>query len=296
MMKQNKKFGLSGLRCILFALLIGMGASLDSFAGNWEKKYLADEFGDADYSKPIYYLQVNPVGGYGACVSFYYVNGIFAMDFIDAHVFLEDVVSMSVKSSSGQIRKLEFEEIGHEPTQYALSEKSSDLLLRLLDEGNFSISVKTPIPLHYGETHNHAFKIGKEGNGIAEIALSDYDYPEPMGHEGQGQGDLFKGTLGKSAITMHLNTSYSSQSNPDIYPVVGEYWYGSGKNGKMTLKGTLSYTSEGVYRLDEYDPQGKKCGSFVLKQGYDPNTWTTILTGTMTNKAGTTYKVSLTQQ
>lgn len=277
---------------ILSLLLVG----IVSFAGNWEKKYLTDEFGDVDYSKPIFYLQVNPVGGYGACVSFYYANGLFAMDFIDAHVFLNDISSMSVKSSSGQISKLDFEEIGHEPTQYVFSEESSDILLRLLDEGNFSVSVKTPVPFHYGESHNHAFKIGKEGQGIANISLGGYGYSQPMGHEGQGQGDLFKGTLGSSNITMHINTSYSSQSNPDSYPVEGEYWYGSGKNGKMTLKGTLSYTSEGVYRLDEYDPQGKKCGSFVLKQGSDPNTWVTTLVGTMTNKAGTKYKVSLVQQ
>lgn len=282
---------------ILISLLTILISTLTSFAGNWEKKYLTDEFGDIDYSKPVYYLQVDPVGGYGATVSFYYANGLFAMDVIDAYVFLDDVSSMSVKSSSGQVYKLEFEEVGHEPTQYVFSEQSSDILLRLLDEGNFSISMKTPVPLHYGEYHNHAFKIGGEGKGIAKIASSDYSYSEPIGHdESQGQGDLFKGTLGKSSITMHLNASYSSQSNPDIYPVVGEYWYGSGKNGKMTLKGTLSYTSEGIYRLDEYDPQGKKCGSFVLKQGYDPNTWATTLVGTMTNKAGTTYKVSLTQQ
>lgn len=269
--------------------------SLVSFAGNWEKKYLTDEFGDIDYSKPLYYLQVKPIGGYGACVSFYFANGLFAMDIIDAHVFLDDIVSMSVKSPSGEVSKLDFKEVGHEPTQYIFSEESSDILLRLLDEGNFSISVKTPVPLHDGETHNHSFKIGKEGAGIADIAFNEFGYSVPLGHEEQGQGDLYNGTLGKSIITMHLNVSSSLPSNPDVYPVVGEYWYGNGKNGKMTLKGTLSYASEGVYRLDEYDPQGKKSGSFVLKQGYDPNTWATTLVGTMTNKAGATYKVSLKQ-
>lgn len=278
----------------IICLIVAVWCASTSFAGNWEKKYLTDEFGDIDYSKPVYYLQVDPVGGYGATVSFYYANGLFAMDVIDAYVFLDDVSSISVKSSSGQVYKLEFEEAGHEPTQYVLSERSSDILLRLLDEGNFSISMKTPVPFHYGEYHNHAFKIGGEGKGIAKIASSDYGYTNPIGHdESQGQGDLFKGTLGKSSISMHLNASASSQYTPHIFPVEGEYWYGNGANGKMTLKGTLDYESGGTYRLDEYDPSGKKCGSFVLKEIVDFNTYSTSLTGTMTNKAGTTYKVTL---
>lgn len=73
---------------LLNVIILTSFTALVSFAGTWEKKYLADEFGDADYSKPIYCLLVDPVGGYGAAVNFYYVNGVFAIDFTDAYVCL----------------------------------------------------------------------------------------------------------------------------------------------------------------------------------------------------------------
>ena len=74
-----------------------------------------------------------------------------------------------------------------------------------------------------------------------------------LNHEAQGQGNLYKGSIGKYQITMQLNATASSPSNPDVFPVKGVYWYGNGSNGKMTLKGTLTYKTGGVgvYKFDE---------------------------------------------
>lgn len=268
---------------VILSILLGR---IVSFAGNWEKKYMADEFGDADYSKPIYYLQVNPVGGYGACVSFYYINGVIAVDFIDAHVFLDDVVSMSVKSSSGQVSRLEFEEIGHQPTQYGLSRSSSQTLQRLLEEGNFSMSVKTPVPLHYGETHNHVFKIGNEGKGLSTIV----GISTSSSNSGK---TTFKGKIGgKYDFTIVFDQPASVFDNGGT--LTGMYWYGTGNNGKMKIKGSVDYL--GRIELEEYDPSGKKCGDWYLNTLSDDSETKYALDGVMTNIKDQTFNVSATQQ
>lgn len=129
-------------------------------------------------------------------------------------------------------------------------------------------------------------------------ALSENDFPPMLNHEAQGQGNLYKGSIGKYQITMQLNAMASSPSNPDVFPVKGVYWYGNWSNVRMTIKGILTYKtgSVGVYKLDEYDPQGKKCGSFILNEKTDFSTYLTTITGTMTNAKGTTYKVQLDPQ
>lgn len=271
------------LTIIIQLFLIGVA----SFAGNWEKKYITDEFGDIDYSKPIYYLQVNPVGGYGACVSFYYLNGIFAVDFIDAHVFLDDVVSMTVKSSSGQVSKLEFEEISHEPTQYGLSHTSSQIMQRLLEEGNFSMSVKTPVPFHYGETHNHIFKIENEGKGLSVMIGKS--------QASSKSGKLtFKGKIGdKYDFTMVIDQPESVFDNGG--DITGVYWYGNGSNGKMKVKGTVDFL--GRIEIEEYDPAGKKCRDWFLNLVTDDTTGYKLgLDGIIMNDNEQTFNVSATQQ
>lgn len=257
-----------------------------SFASNWQKMYLPDEFGDADYSKPIYCLLVDPVGGYGAAVNFYYVNGVFAVDFTDAYVCLDDVVSMSVKSASGQVNQLEFEEIGHEPSQYGLSRSSSQILFRLLEEGNFSMSVKTPVPLHYGETHNHVFKIGNEGKGLGAISGTT----PTTSKSGK---PTFKGKIGeKYSITVQFDQPESVFENGGT--LTGTYWYGNGTNGKMKLKGSV----DGLGRIDmeEYDPSGKRCGEWYLNTLSSDDGMKYELEGVMINAKGQTFNVSLTQQ
>lgn len=129
--------------------------------------------------------------------------------------------------------------------------------------------------------------------------LRGYDeneFPKMLSHEAQGLPDTFVGSIGNYKITMQLHASASSSSNPDVFPVSGVYWYGNGSNGKMTLKGTLSYKNGGVYKLDEYDPNGKKCGSFIPNENSDVQTYITTLVGKMANAKGQTFNVNLTQK
>lgn len=256
---------------------------------------MADEFGDPDYSKPVYQLIVNPEGGYGAAVTFNYFQGLFILEFTDAHAILDDVKSIKVKTASGTIIDLDFEQIGREPAIYGIPVESSEILYALLDAGNFTISVKTPVPFSNGETHNHVFKIKSEGKGLVDY-VGPEALPSILSHEAQGDPDTYTGTLGNYKITMQLHASASSPTDPDVFPVSGVYWYGNGSNGKMTLKGTLTYKASGVYKLDEYDPNGKKCGSFVLNENSDVNTYITTLVGKMTNVKDQTFNVNLTQQ
>lgn len=279
---------------IVFAFIL-IFQTIGIQANNWQQQYMADEFGDADYSRPVYELMVTPQGGYGATVTFNYIQGLFIVSFTDAYTILDDIKSIKVKTASGKVIDLDFEQIGREPAIYGIPLESSEILYALLDEGDFSISVKTPVPFSYGETHNHVFKIRSEGKGLVDYVGPEV-LPSILSHEAQGQPDTLSGTIGNYKITMQLHASASSPSNPDVFPVTGVYWYGNGDKGKMTLKGTLTYKTGGVYKLNEYDPNGKKCGSFVLNEHSDINTYITTLVGTMTNAKGQTFNVNLTQQ
>ena len=225
--------------------IVAQGAS-----NNCQKQYMADEFGDADYSKPVYQLIVDPIGGYGASVEFNYIQGLFIVSFRDAFEGLDDIKSLKVKSSSGQVYDLKYDLISREPSMYGIQKESSDVLLRLLEQGNFTISVKTPVPFSYGETHNHAFKIGTQGQGISKLT----------GNKASVSGKLtFKGKIGgKYSITVQFDQPESVFENGGT--LTGTYWYGNGTNGKMKLKGSV----DGLGRIDmeEYDSQGKKCGDW----------------------------------
>lgn len=281
-------------KTIITLLLIAISINVHAI-NNWQKQYMADEFGDTDYSRPVYQLMVDPVGGYGATVTFNYIQGVFIMEFTDAYTILDDIKSIKVKTASGKVIDLDFEQIRREPAMYGIPIESSEILYALLDEGDFTISVKTPVPFSYGETHNHVFKIRSEGKGLMDL-VGPIALPSILSHEGQGDPDTYRGTIGNYKITMQLHASASSPSDPDVFPVLGVYWYGNGSNGKMTLKGTLTYKAGGVYKLDEYDPNGKKCGSFVLNENSDVQTYITTLVGKMTNAKGQTFNVNLTQQ
>lgn len=257
---------------------------MNVYANNWQKQYMADEFGDADYSKPVYQLIVDPIGGYGASVEFNYVQGLFILGFRDAYEGLDDIKSIKVKSSSGQVYDLNYDLISREPSLYGLPKESSDILLRLLEQGNFTISVKTPVPFSYGETHNHAFKIGIQGQGLSKLTgtkASTFSKP------------TFKGTIGgKYSITVQFDQPESVFENGGA--LTGSYWYGKGSNGKMKLKGS----ADGLGRIDleEYDPQGKKCGDWFLNTLSSDDGMKYALDGVMTNAKGQTFNVSLTQQ
>ena len=268
----------------LSMFLLAFLCCLTSFAGNWQKQYMADEFGDADYSNPVYQLIVDPIGGYGASVEFNYIQGLFIVSFRDAFEGLDDIKSLKVKSSSGQVYDLKYDLISREPSMYGIQKESSDVLLRLLEQGNFTISVKTPVPFSYGETHNHAFKIGTQGQGISKLT----------GNKASVSGKLtFKGKIGgKYSITVQFDQPESVFENGGT--LTGTYWYGNGTTGKMKLKGSV----DGLGRIDmeEYDSQGKKCGDWFLNTLSSDDGMKYALDGVMTNTKDQTFNVSLTQQ
>lgn len=72
-------------------------------------------------------------------------------------------------------------------------------------------------------------------------------------------------------------------------PVSGTYWYGSGKNGKMKLKGTIDFL--GRINLTEYDPNGKKTGDWYINITNEKNNKYGI-TGIMMNKKDQVFNIN----
>lgn len=269
--------------CILLVMAC-ICLTIHASVAYWQKQYLADEFGDPDYSKPVYQLMVDPIGGYGANVTFNYIQGVFILDFTDAHVILDDVKSIKAKSANGTIYDIPFEQISHEPAEYGIPKEGADILLDLLDAGNFSLSVKTPVPMAYGEYSNHAFKIGTQGQGIKRLAgIKSVSSAKPT----------FKGKIdGRYSITVKFDQPESIFENGGT--LTGTYWYGNGSNGKMKLKGTVD--GLGRIEMEEYDPQGKKCGDWYLNTLSSEDGMKYALEGVMMNTKDQTFNVSLTQQ
>lgn len=141
-----------------------------------------------------------------------------------------------------------------------------------------------PTISHHSQSKKVASRNGTSGYNLVR---------DSGGNEKVVRPDTYKGSIGKYKITMQLNVPIADDNGN--YIVNGVYWYGSGKNGKMTLNGELTYDSNmhRIYRFDEYDPQGRKCGSFLLSEGYDASARLSFLDGSMTNKAGTSYNVYL---
>lgn len=284
------------MKRVIFVAILLLSNVLVSFAGNWERKYMADEFGDPDYSNPCYVITcVNPDDD-RIYIDIVYSNGVFILDPDYYSTDVDNATTIKAKGSNGKIFQFEFEKPNRNSSLHLIS-KDSDVenLINLLEQGNFTLSFHRPAD-YFEDAFNYNFRIGRQGQGIR--AIYENDFPPMLSHEAQGQPDTYKGSIGKYQITMQLSAAASSPSNPDIFPVSGKYWYGNGTNGKMTLKGTLSYKTGGigVYKLDEYDPNGKKCGSFVLNENMDFNTYQTTMKGTMTNAKGATYNVNLKKQ
>lgn len=287
---------MSVIHKILFAFIEVLAISFTMQANNWQKQYMADEFGDPDYSNPVYVIScVNPNDNL-IHIDIAYNNGIFILDprYYSAHV--DGATTVKAKGANGTVYQFDFEKPNRNSNLHIISKDSDvDNLINLLEQGNFTLSFHRSAN-YMQDSYNYNFRIGQQGLGIRSIY--ENDFPQMLSHEAQGLPDTYKGTLGSYQITMQLHASASSPSNPDVFPVSGVYWYGNGSNGKMTLKGTLSYQTGGigVYKLEEYDPNGKKCGSFALNENSDVQTYITTLVGKMTNAKGQTFNVNLTQQ
>lgn len=279
----------------IFALVSVLHAlAIQAVSSNWQKQYMADEFGDPDYSNPLYVIScVNPNDNL-IHIDIAYNNGVFILDPRYYSADVEGAATIKAKGANGTVYQFDFEKPNRNSNLHIISKDSDvDYLINLLEQGNFTLSFHRPAN-YMQDSYNYNFRIGQQGRGIRSIY--ENEFPKMLSHEAQGDPDTYKGTIGNYKITMQLRASVSSPSNPDVFPVSGVYWYGNGGNGKMTLKGTLTYKGGGVYRLDEYDPKGTKCGSFVLNENSNVQTYITTLVGKMTNARGQTFNVNLTQQ
>ena len=151
----------------LIGLLIMMIAgSVLAAADNWQKRYMEDEFGDTDYSKPMFISSFSPRGSYGATVTFIFVNGTFGVQFMDKNELLKHIRSLKIKSQSGNIYEIGFEDRGE---AIAIDDDYAPMFLALIDEGSFSMSVKTAKSRYSSEVDNHAFKCDNQTIGIRDL-------------------------------------------------------------------------------------------------------------------------------
>lgn len=115
-----------------------------------------------------------------------------------------------------------------------------------------------------------------------------YDQLTPQSYassQGQTISLNLKGQIGgKYAITVKLTIPKYVN---DTSPVSGTYWYGSGKNGVMKLRGYMN--SDGLIIMNEYDPKGKLCGTWMVTLYSDRDS--AYIEGEMENAKGHTYSV-----
>lgn len=149
-----------------------------SFAGNWEKKFMIDEFGDPDYSNPCFGSAFEPKGGYGAFVNIVFANGTFGMELRDAYESLSEFRGLKIKVPSGNVYEIGTHEIDG---VLLIDEDYAPMFLEILDTGNFTMSVKTVKPFS-DQLSNHTFKVGKQTTGIRDI-LFDAGWMFPPMHD-----------------------------------------------------------------------------------------------------------------
>lgn len=91
-----------------------------------------------------------------------------------------------------------------------------------------------------------------------------------------------KGKIGgKYEFTMKLSRTSDGS-------VSGHYWYGNGKNGKLSVSGYRE--SDGTIRLDEYNPDGDHCGSWVIKIRREGSKY--VMRGHMINYKGQQFSLT----
>lgn len=254
-----------------------------STASAWEKKYLADEFGDADYSKPCYTINcVSPEDNW-IQIYIYYINGAFMLEPDYSAEYVRDATKIKAKSSSGSIYEFDFDKPSRNSYQYIISGSSDvETLINLLEQGNFTLSFYRPSN-YVQDAFNYNFRIGHQGRGIRALTGRKST---------KSRNPTFKGKIGgKYAITIIFDQPESIFETGGT--LTGTYWYGDGRNGKMKLKGSIDHM--GRISLDEFDPAGKKCGSWFVVTTCEAND-KYGLNGVMTNKKDQTFNVECFQQ
>ena len=164
-------------RCII-AIITFITCIFTIFANNWQKQYMADEFGDPDYTNPCFGSAFEPQGGYGAFVNIVFANGTFGMELRDAYESLSEFRGLKIKVPSGNVYEIGTHEIDG---VLLIDEDYAPMFLEILDTGNFTMSVKTVKPFS-DQLSNHTFKVGKQTTGIQDI-LFDAGWMFPPMHD-----------------------------------------------------------------------------------------------------------------
>ena len=280
------------LYAILLTFLIGTSITQ---AGDWRKKYMADEFGDADYSKPVYVIECSNPDDYLIQIEITYVNGAFVLYPVYYSAEVNEATTIKAKGANGKVYQFDFTKPHNNSSLHLISNESDvENLINLLEQGNFTLSFHRPANYVEG-AYNYNFKIGRQGQGIRQ--LYDSEHPKrkkKLTYEPNEDPYVYKGTLGPNQITMLLDQIPEFTDNPEVFKISGTFWYGEQKNLQYYLTGTMT-TKDFVlykYHLEAYSPEGTMSGTLDLTE----NTNSPGLTGMIKDLKGTNLKVVLKQQ
>ncbi len=273
------------MKKLITSLLMLLVSISISFAGNWQKTYATDEFGDKDYSKPIYILDYSdPNDDLIHMQVLYSPAGLFVLEPWWYSEEVIDISTIKAKSSFGQVYNFEFER-KHQMSNLYMIKNQMDVaaLVNLFEQGNFTLSFYRASS-YFQDSHTFNYKIGRQGSGIKTLS----------GCSTSATGKTtFKGKIGeKYSFTMVIDQPMSVFDNGGS--LTGVYWYGNGTNGKMKIKGKVD--NIGHIEIEEYDPSGKKCGNWYLNTLSDDTGTKYALDGVMTNAKGQTFSVTAIQQ
>lgn len=165
-------------KVLILILLASISIVVQGASNNWQKQYMADEFGDPDSSNPCFVSHFEPQGGYGAFVNIVFANGSFGMELRDAYESLSEFRGLKIKVPSGNVYEIGTHEIDG---VLLIDEDYAPMFLEILDTGNFTMSVKTVKPFS-DQLSNHTFKVGKQTTGIRDI-LFDAGWMFPPMHD-----------------------------------------------------------------------------------------------------------------
>lgn len=282
---------------LIIGLLIFLQGAIALSAGEWSKRYLQDVFGDNDYSQPVYttelYGSMNLFSADDPCMLGIIVKPEQGSAIIKcflkregyAQHFFSDTKAY-IKLSNGQ--KYSIPCVVDNSGDLWIGESTEELnaFINIIDKGYYTLAIKS-INSTYGDQFTATFKVTTQTTGIKQLVGGRSQSPAASSKV------TFKGTLGqKYDFTMVFDQPESIFETGG--KLTGTYWYGSGKNGKMTVKGTID--QRGNIELTEYDPSGKKCGTWYMNILSDDSGTKYALDGFMTNAKGQNFHVDATQK
>lgn len=249
----------------------------------WQKQYLTDEFVDTDYSQQVYVITCIDPRDQWVQLEIMYTGSAFVLQPDYSSAYVTDASTIKVKGSNGQIYEFDFKKPHPNSFLYGITDPTQvNTLVNLLEQGNCTFSFYRPAN-YVKDSFNYNFRIGTQTRGIRQLAGVKV---------ASSRKATFKGKIsGKYVITMQFDQPVLVLENGGT--ITGTYWYGNGVNGKMKLKGTVN--SRGGLDMTEYDPKGKKCGTWFVNLTCEGNNKYGLY-GVMVNAKDQTYNVDLIQE